>query len=188
MIIRKAPDIRSSDITPKRVWLTRREFVRSATALAAGVFVSNEPLAAQKLAITKRVVTTSDDLTPYKGVTTFNNFYEFGSDKADPAKYGKSFKPKPWSVVVDGLCAKPATYALEDLINPHPLEERVYRLRCVEGWSMVIPWVGFPLADLLKRFEPNGNASYVEFTSVVRPQEMAGQRQRFPALLPWPYT
>jgi sulfoxide reductase catalytic subunit YedY len=143
--------------------------------------------AGQKLAITRRVDTTTDSLTSYNAVTTYNNFYEFGSEKSDPAKFAGSFKPRPWSVAVEGECAKPGVYTLEDILKPHALEERVYRMRCVEGWSMVIPWVGFPLGDLLKRFEPNGNARFVEFTSVVRPAEMVGQRRRFPALLRWPY-
>jgi sulfoxide reductase catalytic subunit YedY len=133
------------------------------------------------------MVTTTDSPTPYRGVTTYNNFYEFGTDKSDPATYGDRFKPRPWSVAVEGECGKPGVYGLEDILKPHALEERVYRMRCVEGWSMVIPWNGFPLGDLLKRFEPNGNAQFVEFTTIVRPAEMIGQRQRFPSILPWPY-
>jgi len=159
-------------ITPKRLYLRRREFLKSAVAgMTALVTTAN----------------ADDPLTPYKAVTTFNNFYEFGSDKSDPAKYSKSFKPKPWSVAVEGECAKAAVYTLEDILKPHAPQERVYRHRCVEGWSMVIPWVGFPLGDLLKRFEPTGNAAFVEFTTVERPTEMVGQRQRFPPILPWPY-
>src|SRR5262249_38412260 len=108
-------------------------------------------------------------------------------DKDDPARNAGAFKPSPWSVMVDGECAKPGTYALEDILRPHPLEERVYRMRCVEGWSMVIPWVGFPLRDLLKRFEPNGNAQFVESTPVLASKEMIGHRHLSPAILPWPY-
>jgi methionine sulfoxide reductase catalytic subunit len=168
--------------------LNRRTFFKSAAGLAAGLLAPAAAIAGDKLEVTRRVVTTDDAPTPYRSVTTFNNFYEFGSDKADPARNAKGFRARPWSVAVEGLCAKPGSYTLEDIVKPHPLEERIYRLRCVEGWSMVIPWVGFPLGDLLKRFEPAGSAQYVEFASVVRPEEMIGQRQRFPALLPWPYT
>ena len=112
-----------------------------------------------------------------QAVTRYTNYYEFGSDKGDAARNGGAFKPTPWSVAVEGLCAKPGTYTLEDILKPHPLEERVYRMRCVEGWSMVIPWDGFPLANLLKRFEPSSKAKFVEFTTVDRPQEMPGMRQ-----------
>jgi sulfoxide reductase catalytic subunit YedY len=187
MLVKPAADSRGSAITPLGVYLARRSFLTSAAALAAGLVAPREADALDTLRVTRRMVTTTDALTPQSAVTTFNNFYEFGSDKADPAKYAGSFKPKPWSVVVEGHCAKPGTYTLEDVLKPHPLEERVYRMRCVEGWSMVIPWVGFPLGDLLKRFEPTGAARFVEFTSVLRPQEMIGQRRRFPSLLPWPY-
>jgi sulfoxide reductase catalytic subunit YedY len=168
VLIRRARDLPSSKVTPKPIYLRRREFL-------------------QALPLAGRMVTTTDSPTPYRGVTTYNNFYEFGSDKSDPATHGHRFKPAPWSVTVAGECAKPGAYALDDILKPHALEERVYRLRCVEGWSMVIPWVGFPLRDLLARFEPNGNARFVEFTTVVRPEEMIGQRPRFPPLLRWPY-
>jgi sulfoxide reductase catalytic subunit YedY len=188
MIIRKTPAVRASEITPQRLYLNRRDFLRgTAAALAAGALVPDALSAADKLIVARRLSTTSDPPTPHKDVTTYNNFYEFGSSKADPARYGAAFKPRPWSVTVDGHCGKPGEYTLEDIVKPHAFEERIYRMRCVEGWSMVIPWVGFPLADLLKRFEPNGSARFVEFTSVVRPEEMVGQRLRFPPLLMWPY-
>ena len=145
-------------------------------------------VAADTLVVTKKTATTTDPPTPYKVVTTFNNFYEFGSDKGDPAKNAKAFKPKPWSVAVEGACGKPGVYTLEDILKPHPLEERIYRHRCVEGWSIVVPWIGFPLADLLKRFEPPRSAKFVEFVTVLRPEEMPGQRGRFMSILPWPYN
>jgi sulfoxide reductase catalytic subunit YedY len=167
------PRIPASDITPKSLYLDRREFLAMMGALP--------------LAVTKKLVTTTDTLTPIGAATSYNNFYEFGSDKAAPARNSKSFKPKPWAVVVEGACNKPGIYTLEDILKPHSLEERVYRHRCVEGWSMVIPWVGFPLGDLLKRFEPTGNAKFVEFLTVVRPDEMPGQKGRFTSILPWPY-
>src|SRR5438094_3404331 len=194
MIIRKATDIRSSQITPKPVYLRRRQMLgllgmatASVVARLGQVEVGAAPVHGTPLRITTKMLTTTDAPTPYDAVTQYNNFYEFGTEKDDPARYAGAFKPMPWSVTVDGECGKPGTYTLEDILRPHPLEERIYRMRCVEGWSMVIPWVGFPLRDLLKRFEPNGNARFIELTSVLRPQEMVGQRQRFPAILPWPY-
>ena len=192
MLIKNAPDIRPSEITPRSLYMRRREFLTSAgaaiAALTAGACDRETASAAgDKLSVTRRMITTSDPPTKYSAVTTYNNFYEFGSDKSDPAKYSNSFKPKPWSVAIEGDCVKPGVYTLEDILKPHPLEERVYRHRCVEGWSIVVPWVGFPLSDLLKRFQPTGNAKFVEFTTILRPQEMVGQRRQFPSLLPWPY-
>ncbi len=183
------PRIPSSEITPRSTYLRRREFLASAgtalTALAAGRLGVNL-FAAEKLAVTKKLATTTDALTPYQAVTTYNNFYEFGIDKSDPARNSTAFKPKPWSITVEGACGKPGSYTLEDVLKPHPLEERVYRHRCVEGWSMVIPWIGFPLGDLLKRFEPTPAAKHVAFLTVVRPKEMNGQRGFFQSLS-WPY-
>jgi len=195
VLVRLAADMPAREITPKEVFRRRREFIKSAgaTAIAAlagltGIETRAESAeAGDKLAIGGRLVTTSDALTPRQAVTAYCNFYEFGSAKSDAAANAGGFKPKPWSVTIDGLCGRPGTYALEDILKPHALEERVYRMRCVEGWSMVIPWAGFPLGDLLKRFQPASAAKYVEFTTVWRPEEMAGQRRRFPALLPWPY-
>jgi sulfoxide reductase catalytic subunit YedY len=183
------PSIPSSEITPKRIYLDRRAFLASAGAAVAGLAVRRLDAAGggDALPVTRRVVTTTDALTPYKTVTTFNNFYEFGSLKSDPAEHAKAFKPKPWSVAVEGACGKPGVYTLEDVLKPHPLEERVYRHRCVEGWSIVVPWVGFPLADLLKRFEPSAGATFVEFRTIVRPAEMPGQK-RFSSILSWPYV
>ena len=193
MLIKKAADLRAAEITPKSLYLRRREFIQAAglttAAALAGGLGGVEPVAAaggEKLTIAKKSPFSTDEkLTPLKDVTTYNNFYEFGVDKGDPARYSGDFKPQPWSVAVSGLCHKPGVYTLEDMLRPHPLEERIYRMRCVEGWSMVIPWVGFPLGDLLKRFEPTGNAKFVEFTTVLRPEEMPGQRRQ---ILPWPYV
>jgi sulfoxide reductase catalytic subunit YedY len=195
MVLFSKPDIVSSEITPKNLYLRRREFLHTlggaATALLAPAGLTDALAAAtqatQKLPISSRMVTTTDALTPHRDVTSYTNFYEFGTDKDDPARNSGSFKPRPWSIAVEGECAKPGTYTLEDILRPHPLEERIYRMRCVEGWSMVIPWLGFPLANLLKRFEPTGNAQFVEFTTVLRPEEMVGQRRRFPKILNWPY-
>ncbi len=135
--------------------------------------------------VRKGVVTLDEALTPWDDVTTYNNFYEFGMDKDDPARNSKKFRTKPWTVKIDGLVNKPGDYQLEDLVAPHALEERIYRLRCVEAWSMVIPWVGFPLADLIKRAEPQGSAKFVEFTTLLDPRQMPGQRL---AVLDWPYV
>jgi len=168
MLIKKATDIAPSEITPKTTYMRRREFLAALVTLPT----------------VGRMVTTTDALTPKDAVTSYTNFYEFGSDKGDASRHGGAFKPSPWSVTVDGLCAKPGKYALEDILKQHPLEERVYRMRCVEGWSMVIPWDGFPLANLLKRFEPSANAKFVEFTSAERPSEMPGVRR---GVLPYPY-
>ena len=181
----------SSEITPRRVYLNRRTFIMSAIGAAAslaGAGAIAGPPADAALPVAKRLVTTEDPATPYQTVTTYNNFYEFGSDKSDPARYAPAFQPKPWSVSVEGACRKPGVYALDDIVKPHPLEERVYRHRCVEGWSIVVPWIGFPLGDLLKRFEPAGDAAFVEFVTVMRPGEMPAQRGRLAALLPWPYN
>ena len=193
MLIKKAADIPSSEITSESLYLGRREFLQAAgvatAAAITGVLGTDEAAHAQALAmspltVTKKIVTTTDKQTPLKDITSYNNYYEFGVDKEDPAEYSGNFKPKPWSVAVEGLCGKHGVYTLEDILKPHPLEERVYRMRCVEAWSMVIPWVGFPLGDLLKRFEPAGNAKFVEFTTVMRPSEMPGQRR---PVLAWPY-
>jgi sulfoxide reductase catalytic subunit YedY len=195
MLIKQAADIPSREITPRDRYARRREFIKSAAlsagAALAGVFGLDAPaesaIPGDKLTIARRLVTTSEALTPPQAVTSYCNFWEFGSDKGDPLTNAGVFKPKPWSVAVEGLCGKPGTYTLEDILKPHAVEERVYRMRCVEGWSMVIPWNGFPLGDLLNRFQPAAAAKFVEFTTVFRPQEMAGQRRRFPAILPWPY-
>lgn len=129
---------------------------------------------------------TSEAITPFNDVTTYNNFYEFGTDKMDPSNRAENFPIDPWTVEVTGACGKPGKYSLEDILKPHALEERVYRLRCVEAWSMVIPWVGFSLGDLLKRFEPNGNAKFVEFQTLVDREIFPEQSSRF-ATIDWPY-
>src|SRR5712671_351433 len=145
MFIKKAPDILSSEIMTKGAYMRRRDFLTSTgaavAALATGAFGAEvAPATGDKLTVATRMITTSDPPTTYNAVTTYNNFYEFGSDKSDPAKDSKNFKPKPWSVAVDGACGKPGVYILEDILKPHPVEERVYRHRCVEGWSIVVPW------------------------------------------------
>ena len=199
MLIKKAADLRESDVTPKETFLRRREFlaVAGSTAVAVatnglGPVFTGTPTAAaqnpaaQKLAnLKKSPFSTDEKLNSYKDITTYNNFYEFGLDKADPGKYAHTLKPKPWSVVVEGQCGKPGTYNIEDIMKYAPLEERIYRLRCVEAWSMVVPWVGYPLSEFLKRFEPTSKAKYVEFRTLVDTRQMPGQTE--PALN-WPYV
>jgi sulfoxide reductase catalytic subunit YedY len=164
-----------SEITPPEVYFDRRRVI---AGLVAGALLPSSAFSRSS---------GSGDLEPnsYEDITTYNNFYEFGTDKADPARRSGQFRPKPWSVAVTGEVAKPGTYTLEDILRPVTAEERIYRLRCVEAWSMVIPWLGFPLAEILKRFEPTSRARYVAFRTVMRPEEMPGQR--FP-VLDWPYV
>jgi sulfoxide reductase catalytic subunit YedY len=189
MIIRRPSDIPSSEITPERVYLDRRKFVREAGLSAAAALLVPSVLSA----CTRDTLEESagevggqgDTPNTYEEITSYNNYYEFGTDKEDPKANSGEFKPLPWTVRVDGLCNKPGNYAYEDLIKPHTIEDRTYRLRCVEAWSMVIPWQGIPLAAMLKRFEPQPAAKYVAFTTVFRPAEMPGQRR---AILPWPYV
>ena len=186
MLIRHATPIKSSEITPRELYLNRREIIAGGAALGAVGMIGTPALAA-KLEFGKGKFTTDEKLTPLKDVTSYNNFYEFGLDKSDPAAHANTLKTSPWSVKVDGLVGKPASYQLEDILKGTALEERIYRLRCVEAWSMVVPWVGFPLADLLKRVEPQGSAKFVAFETLVRPEEMPGQKGLFQPL-PWPYV
>lgn len=206
MLIKRPNDIHSSEITPESVYLARREFMRgtlSAAAIGIGATAAPGLLAAptqvaekdlpgpdwlkQQIAGAKaNQEKISESLTPYEHVTGYNNFYEYGYDKTDPAAHSHILKPHPWKVEVAGEVAKPGSYALEDLLKGVTLEERVYRLRCVEAWSMVIPWVGFSLADLIKRFEPNSKAKYMAFTTLERPSEMPEQKSRF-STIDWPY-
>ncbi len=185
MLIRNGRDIPSSEITPKSVYLRRREFIGGAAALGLAAAL---PFGSARAGLTaeKSPLSTDEPLTPLKDVTSYNNFYEFGTDKDDPAANAHTLTTTPWKIKVDGLVDKPAEYDLDDLIKDIALEERIYRMRCVEGWSMVIPWIGVPLASVLKRIEPQGSAKYVAFETLVRPSEMPGQKGFFQAL-PWPY-
>jgi sulfoxide reductase catalytic subunit YedY len=176
---------RPSEITPPERYFGRREFLASlaGTALAG---VAQGATGARRLEYTKNPRLSLDEPpNSVEDITTYNNFYEFGTDKSDPARLGGKFRPKPWSVTIAGEAEVKGRFALEDILRPHKLEERIYRLRCVEGWSMVIPWIGFPLGDLLKRFRPTSRARYVAFKTVLRPDQMPGQR--FP-VLDWPYV
>jgi sulfoxide reductase catalytic subunit YedY len=185
MLIKRPEDIRPSEITTPELYRERRRFLQASTALLAAPLLGvGDALAAQKLNATKSAYTVNEALTPYADVTSYNNFYEFGYDKSSPAELAKNFVTRPWTVMVEGLVKRPATYGIDDLLRL-PLEERTYRMRCVEGWSMVIPWVGFPLNELIRRAEPLGGARYVEFVSLHDPARMPGQRM---SVLDWPYV
>ena len=184
-MIRGLKPIPASEITPESLYLRRRDFIAGALAAAAfGAYAA--PAEAAPLTFSKSRFSTDEPLTSEADITSYNNFYEFGTGKRDPMRYAGALKTSPWSVTIDGLVSKPATYALENILKPVTLEERIYRLRCVEGWSMVVPWTGFPLSDLLKRAEPLGSAKFVAFETLQRPSEMRGQRGWFQTL-DWPY-
>ncbi|WP_047454429.1 protein-methionine-sulfoxide reductase catalytic subunit MsrP [Rhizobium rhizogenes] len=183
----RPPKITSSEITSRSVYLKRREFLTAAAAGAGLAIASSKGALADPLTATKSNYTVDEKLTPIKDVTTYNNFYEFGLDKADPAKLSGNFKPRPWTVKVDGMVNKPGTFDIDALIKEFPPEERVYRMRCVEAWSMVIPWDGFQLSALLDKVEPLGSAKFVAFETVVRPAEMPGQSGLLQSL-DWPYV
>ncbi len=179
MLIRRPSEILPSEITPKSVFLNRREFMAASTG---ALLLAGEASAALK-GIPSHL-SIKDSPNSLKEITTYNNYYEFGTDKADPAANAGKFKTKPWQIVVEGEAGKPRTYSADDLLKVAALEERIYRLRCVEGWSMVIPWVGIPLASLLKQVEPNSKAKYVSFETLKDPKQMPGQLMR---VLDWPY-
>jgi sulfoxide reductase catalytic subunit YedY len=194
MIIRRPPDIPSSEITPEHVYVNRRAFIKAAvTAGTAGMAMGPAVLAgaepAQSQEIPERFARLRSELdeplNTYEAVTTYNNFYEFGTSKDDPHRNSGDFRPRPWKVRIGGEVAKPGDCDLDDLLAGMTMEDRVYRLRCVEAWSMVVPWYGFPLSRLIDRVEPTGNARYLEFKTVVRPEEMPGQRA---PILNWPYV
>jgi sulfoxide reductase catalytic subunit YedY len=208
MLLKKTPHVASSEITDERLYVKRREFMRiAATAAVAaaaapllacsdeavgasvpgvapadGLFgAPNLPLSGYK----EKAVTVDEKLNSVDEITGYNNFYEFGVEKDDPKRYSGNLKTSPWTIKIDGLCNKPADYHIDDLVKPIQLEERIYRLRCVEAWSMVIPWIGVPLSKIIERAEPTGKATFVQFTTVLRPSQMPGQRE---SVLEWPYV
>jgi sulfoxide reductase catalytic subunit YedY len=181
MLIRHAPDLTDNDVTDRSLYLRRREFIGGAAGL--GLLGAAGAAGARDLAYSPGFSTTEKP-TPKKDITSYNNFYEFGVNKEDPSENAGSLKTRPWTVRVDGECEKPASFAIDDLIKANKLEERIYRMRCVEGWSMVIPWVGFPLKDLLAQVKPTSKAKFVAFETLMRPSEMPGQRWD---TLQWPY-
>lgn len=194
MLIRKPSDIQPSEITPQPIYAGRRKWMTAAAvAGAASIFpltraidVMPQAYAATKLGpLQKSAFSTGEEQTPYEAVTSYNNFYEFGTGKEDPADNAFLLRTRPWTVQVDGEVKKARTFDIEELLKLAPLEERVYRLRCVEAWSMVVPWVGYSLSALIKQMQPTGNAKYVEFTTLLDPEHMPGQKR---AVLDWPYT
>jgi sulfoxide reductase catalytic subunit YedY len=192
MVIKHAPDIRSSEITPEGVYLRRREFLLASGAalVAAGCGSLFDEVSAQsgtKLLNVKRnsPFSTSEKQNSFTEITTYNNFYEFGTRKDEPSENATKFRTKPWNLAIEGEVAKPASYNLEDFLKPYALEERIYRLRCVEAWSMVIPWIGIPLKDVIAKAQPTGKAKFVEFTTLLDPSQMPYQRT---GVLDWPYV
>ena len=189
MHILKPTDIRASEITPEAVYRQRRIFLRDAglLALAGALPAALHATNAHSALPPYRKSPLGGEIMPntWEEITTYNNFYEFGTDKSDPAKHAQTLRPRPWVVSVEGECLKPRAWDIDALLKRFPLEERIYRLRCVEGWSMVIPWLGFPLASLIKDAQPTGNAKYVEFTTLHDPKRMPGQRW---SVLDWPYV
>lgn len=186
MLIRRKDDLKASEITPESHYLDRRRFLLAAGGFGAALLAAHGSVADTLPAPGKPYGLQPDDKpTPWDDVTGYNNFYEFGTDKSDPKANSQGFKTRPWTVKVDGLVAKPADYALEDFLKPSVVEDRIYRHRCVEAWSMVVPWRGIPLADVLKRAQPQPKAKYVEFTTLLDLKQMPGQRSR---TIDWPYT
>jgi sulfoxide reductase catalytic subunit YedY len=198
MLIKRPEDIKPSEITDETLYRQRRRFLKTSlqTAIAAFAGINMAaPLipgglpraeAAIDFGRTKPSALSTDEKTnSFEDITSYNNFYEFGTDKEEPARLAKNFKTDPWKVKVEGEVNKPAEYWFEDLVKPYQLEDRIYRFRCVEAWSMVVPWVGIPLRDLIKRFEPTSKAKYIEFTTLYDPDQMPGQRRR---ILDWPYV
>ena len=198
MLIRRPSDIPSSEITPESAYLQRREFIArvggvgaafAGAALLGGAACGTSEGRAEHAGGEAAAGTPAsvDDEKPnsYEDITSYNNYYEFGTDKSDPKENSGTLRTRPWTVAVDGLVKKPATYSFDDLVKPHKLEDRVYRLRCVEAWSMVIPWQGIPLRDVITRLDPLPSARFVAFTTLLDPQQMPGQRRR---VLDWPYV
>jgi len=195
MLIQPPPDIASSEITEERIFLNRREFIHTAAGATLGVATGGLALGkdAEAMSLGQEEIPnvqpgpfgTDEPKNSFEDITSYNNYYEFGLDKRDPSRNAHTLTTSPWTIRVDGHVAKPADYHIEDLLKGIHLEERVYRLRCVEAWSMVIPWVGFPLSTLINRFQPTSKAKYVEFTTVLRLSEMPGVRR---PVLDWPYV
>jgi sulfoxide reductase catalytic subunit YedY len=198
MLIKRASDIRSSEITDRKLYANRREFIFAAGAAAGAAMIAGADsvlhAAGQPAPHGRKLENVGkspfsaligdDRVGTWDQITTYNNFYEFGTDKEEPSVYAKSLRTEPWKVKVEGECNKPAEYNLEDILKGQTLQERIYRLRCVEAWSMIIPWVGFPIADFIKRVEPTPKAKFIEFYSLADPQQMPGVRS---PVLRWPY-
>ena len=185
--ISKASDISASEITPESIYHRRREFMKVSGTIGTALLLNPWLTAGASLRIgdyRKNVITLDEEMTPEDDVTRYNNFYEFGTGKTDPARYAKDFNTDDWKITVGGECEKPGEYSLEDLVRPFEIEERVYRLRCVEAWSMVIPWLGVPLESIIKSLQPTSKAKYVAFKTLHDPLRMPGQNR---SVLRWPY-
>jgi methionine sulfoxide reductase catalytic subunit len=178
MLIRRPPDIPVSEITDESLYWNRRDFL-TAAGFGVAAMGALPPLAGRRSG-----ARDDEKLTPYEDVTGYNNYYEFGTDKGDPKKNATGFRTRPWKIEVAGEVKRPAVYDLDEFLKPYTPVERIYRLRCVEAWSMVIPWLGIPLRDIIDRLEPTSKAKYVEFTTLLDPEQMPGQRGR---VLEWPY-
>jgi methionine sulfoxide reductase catalytic subunit len=196
MLIRKSEKVRWSEVTPKNAYLNRRKFLvgvaLSGAAAATGMRFralgapSITALAGNKInGIMKSPFSTTETITPYQDVTHYNNYYEFSTEKDEPAGLAKNFRARPWKVKIDGQVAKKLELDVDEIIKMAPPEERIYRHRCVEGWSIVVPWIGFSLSELIKRVAPTSKAKFVEFTTIYDPAQMAGQRR---SVLEWPYV
>jgi sulfoxide reductase catalytic subunit YedY len=183
MIIKRPSDIPSSEITPESIYSNRRAFLRTAGVAGAGLALAGAGILSRARRATAQQQ-GDDEITKYEKITTYNNFYEFGTGKGDPAKNSKNFQTSPWSVQVSGMVKNPATYALEDFLKPSKIQDRTYRMRCVEAWSMIIPWQGIPLSDVLRRADPLPSAKFVEFVTLLDPKQMP--TQQYP-ILHWPY-
>jgi len=192
MLIKKFQSLREADVTDYPLYKRRREFIQAGLALTGAALLPSGIASAAASTLTAKLpgVIQSDkyqidDPNTWEDITTYNNFYEFGTGKRDPSENAHTLRPDPWSVTVEGEVNKPGVYQMEDIMKWNSLEERIYRFRCVEAWSMVVPWVGFSLADMLKRFEPTSKAKYVEFYTLVDKEQMPGQRR---SVLDWPYV
>ncbi len=199
MLIRRPNQISESEVTPYDVYLNRRKFIgRAGRAALAAAIVPSALLGCDLSADEVDAAVTGgasvgrslrgsqeDELTPYDDVTRYNNFYEFGTGKSDPARNAGEFRTRPWTISIEGHCEKPGEFGIEDILSRFPSEERIYRLRCVEAWSMVIPWMGFPLKDLLAMVQPTSQAKWVAFTTLLDPDQMPGQQR---PVLEWPYV
>lgn len=198
-MIKKTSDVASSEITPKSTYVNRRKFITGAAAtvgaaLAGGFYLRNHfdesttvhAGGAKLSGVVKSPFSTSETQTSYQDITNYNNYYEFSTDKYEPNGLSKNFRTRPWTVAIDGMVKKPKKLDIDTILKLAPLEERIYRMRCVEGWSMVIPWVGFPLSALIKQAAPLAKAKYVAFQTVLAPDQMPNQRSR--DVLEWPYV
>ncbi len=195
MLIRKPSGIRPSEITSPENYVDRRRFLAHGAAVGSALAAGHAAGPALGAILPERLGEKLDDVSAspfsteeapnsFEDITTYNNYYEFGTGKADPARNSRQFEPRPWSLAVSGHAERTGTFDFDDFVKPHRLEERIYRMRCVEAWSMVIPWVGIPLADIIRQFKPTASAKYVSFKTLHDPQRMPGQRSR---VLEWPY-